>query len=43
MILLSLEKLMRNDLISNTNFVYEMKTLIQKVIFCFENDTYLTD
>ena len=34
---------MRNDLISNTNFVYEMKRLIQKVIFCFENDTYLTD
>ena len=43
MILLSLEKLIRNDLISNTNFVDEMKTLIQKVIFCFENDTYLTD
>ena len=43
MILLSLEKLMRNDLISNTNFVDEMKTFIQKVLFCFENDTYLTD
>ena len=43
MILLSLEKLMRNNLISNTNFVDEMKTLIQKVIFGFENDTYLTD
>ena len=34
---------MRNNLISNTNFVDEMKTLIQKVIFGFENDTYLTD
>ena len=32
-----------NSLISNTNFVDEMKTLIQKVIFGFENDTYLTD
>ena len=32
-----------NSLISNTNFVDEMKTLTQKVIFGFENDTYLTD
>ena len=32
-----------NSLISNTNFVDEMKTLIQKVIFHFENDAYLTD
>ena len=32
-----------NSLISTTNFVDEMKTLIQKVIFGFENDTYLTD
>ena len=32
-----------NSLVSNINFVYEMKTLIQKVIFGFENDTYLTD
>ena len=32
-----------NSLISNTNFVDEMKTLIQKVIFGFENDPYLTD
>ena len=34
-----------NSLISNTNFVDEMKTLsyFQKVIFGFENDTYLTD
>ena len=34
-----------NSLISNTNFVNEMKTLsyFQKVIFGFENDTYLTD
>ena len=30
-------------LISNTNFVDEMKTLIQKVIFSFESDTYLSD
>ena len=29
-----------NSLISNTNFVDAMKTLIQKVIFGFENDTY---
>ena len=28
-----------NSLISNTNFVDEMKTLIQTVIFSFENDT----
>ena len=32
-----------NSLISNTNFDYEMKTLIQKVIFSFENNTYLAD
>ena len=32
-----------NSLISNTIFVDEMKTLIQKLIFRFENDTYLTD
>ena len=32
-----------NSLISNANFVDGMKTLIQKVIFGFENDTYLTD
>ena len=32
-----------NSLISNSNFVNEMKTLIQKVIFSRENDTYLTD
>ena len=32
-----------NSLISNTNFVDEMKTLIQKVIFSFESDAYLTD
>ena len=32
-----------NSLISSTKFVDEMKTLIQKVIFGFENDTYLTD
>ena len=32
-----------NSLISNTNFVYEMKTLIQTVIFSFENDTQLID
>ena len=32
-----------NSLISNTNFVGEMKTLVQKVIFGFENGTYLTD
>ena len=32
-----------NSLISNTNFVDEMKALIQKVIFGFENETYLTD
>ena len=32
-----------NSLISNSNFVDEMKTLIQKVIFSLENDTYLTD
>ena len=31
-----------NSLISNTVFVDEIKTLIQKVIFGFENDTYLT-
>ena len=31
-----------NSLISNTAFVDEIKTLIQKVIFGFENDTYLT-
>ena len=29
-----------NSLISNSNFVDEMKTLIQKVIFSLENDTY---
>ena len=28
-----------NSLISNTNFVDKMKTLIQTVIFSFENDT----
>ena len=32
-----------NSLISNTIFVDEMKTLIQKLIFHFENDIYLTD
>ena len=32
-----------NSLISNINFVDEMKTPIQKVIFGFENDTSLTD
>ena len=32
-----------NSLIPNTNFVNEMKILIQKVIFGFEIDTYLTD
>ena len=32
-----------NSLILNTNFVDEMKTRIQKVIFGFENDTYLID
>ena len=32
-----------NSLISNTNFVDEMKTLIQNVVFCLENDTCLTD
>ena len=32
-----------NSLISNDNFVDEMKALIQKVIFGFENVTYLTD
>ena len=32
-----------NSLISNTNFVDEMKTLIQKVILGFEDDTSLTD
>ena len=32
-----------NSLISNTNSVDEMETLIQKVIFGFENDTYVTD
>ena len=32
-----------NSSISNTIFVDEMKTLIQKLIFRFENDTYLTD
>ena len=32
-----------NSLISNSNFDNEMKTLIQKVIFSLENDTYLTD
>ena len=31
-----------NSLISIANFVGEMKTLIQKVIFSLENDTYLT-
>ena len=31
-----------NSLISNLNFVDEMKT-VQKVIFGFENDTYLND
>ena len=29
-------------LISNTNFVNEIKTVIQKVIFSLENDTFLT-
>ena len=33
----------RNSLISNNIFVDEMKTLIQKVIFSFKNDTYVTD
>ena len=32
-----------NSLIQNIDFVDEMKTLIQKVIFSLENDTYLTD
>ena len=32
-----------NSLISNTNFVDEMKILIQNVVVCLENDTYLTD
>ena len=32
-----------NSLISNSNSVDEMKTLIQKFICCLENDTYLTD
>ena len=32
-----------NSLISNSNFVDEMKTLMQKVILSLENDTYLTD
>ena len=32
-----------NSLISNSNFVDEMKTVIQKVIFSLENNTYLTD
>ena len=32
-----------NFLISDSNFVNEMKTLIQKVIFSLGNDTYLTD
>ena len=32
-----------NSLISNYNFVDEMKTLIQKVIFSLENDTYFID
>ena len=32
-----------NSLIPNTTFVNEMKTLILKIIFGFENDTYLTD
>ena len=32
-----------SSLISNSNFVDKMKTLIQKVIFSLENDTYLTD
>ena len=32
-----------NSLISNSNFVNEMKALIQKVIFSLENETYLTD
>ena len=32
-----------NSLILIINFVDEMKTLIQQVIFSFENDTYLTD
>ena len=30
-------------LISNTNFVNEIKTVVQKVIFSLENDTFLTD
>ena len=32
-----------NSLISNSDFVDEMKTLIQKVIFSLENDTYFAD
>ena len=32
-----------NSLISNSNFVDEMKRLIQKVIFSLQNDTSLTD
>ena len=32
-----------NSLISNSNFVDEMKKRIQKVVFSLENDTYLTD
>ena len=32
-----------SSLITNTNFADEMKTLIQKVIFSFESDTYLSD
>ena len=32
-----------NSLISNSNFVDEMKTFTQRVILSLENDTYLTD
>ena len=32
-----------NSLVSNTNFVDEMKTLIQKIIFSLENGACLTD
>ena len=32
-----------NSLIWNTNFLVEKKTLIQKVIFSLENDTFLSD
>ena len=32
-----------NFLISNTDFVNEIKTIIQNFIFSLENDTFLTD